>query len=459
MGTIQIGGLATGLDTNSIVTQLTALERQRSIDPLTTEQTSVTATQGAFQTFNGKLATLLTALNQLKDPSNVLVQTASSSDDSVLTASAGAGARPGTTEITVNHLARSAIATSANGKAAATSTVATGSGTFAFRVGPTGTVQTIAIDATTTLQGLATSINALDAGATASVVNVGTTATPDYRLRLGSDQDGTSKAVSIVTDDTTLGVATTQTALDAEFTVSGFADPLTRDSNTVSDVIPGVTLNLKSGGGPVTVTVTNDQDTITSQVDAVVKEFNDIVTFVDGQNNVTQDTTSNDRSVKLGPLALDATTKGILQSLHNLFSSPSTSDGSGSIYSVLAQVGITTNRDGTLSFDQAAFKAELWANSSDVAKLFAGTGTDGSKGLADRLADYINAATQSGGLIAIHNNALTDQLNTLQDRIAAGQRNLDSFQATLEAQFTNLETLVSSLKSQGTFLSAIGSQG
>ncbi len=457
MGTISIGGLATGLDTNSIVSQLTALERQRSIDPLTSEQTSVTATQSAFQTFNGKLATLLTAVNQLKDPTSVLVQTASSSDDSVLTASAAAGARPGTTEVTVNHLARPAIATSANGKTAATSSVATGSGTFAFRVGPTGTVQTIAIDATTTLQDLATKINGLGAGATASVVNVGTTANPDFRLRLGSDQEGTSQAVSIVTDDTTLGVAVSQTALDAQFTVSGFTDPLTRDSNTVSDVIPGVTFNLKSGGGPVTVTVANDTDTITSQVGAVVKAFNDIATFVSGNTTVTQDTTSDARTVTLGPLALDATSKGILESLHNIFSSPSSSAGSGSVYSVLAQIGITTNRDGTLNFDQATFQAELSSHGSDVAKLLAGS--DGAKGVADRLADYINAATQSGGLIDIHNNALTDQLNTLQDRIAAGQRNLDSFQATLQKQFTNLETLVQSLKSQGSFLSAIGSRG
>jgi flagellar hook-associated protein 2 len=458
MGTITIGGLATGLNTDSIVTQLVALERQRSLTPLTTEQTDTNAQQIAFQTFNGKLATFLTAVNKLKDPDGVLIRKASSSNEDVLTATAETGAHAGSTEVTVNHLARPAIATSANGKAAATSTVATGSGTFAFRVGPTGTVQTVAIDATTTLQDLASAINALDAGATASVVNLGTTASPDYRLRLGSDQNGTGQAVSIVTDDTTLSVSVTQSALDAQFTVSGFADPLTRDSNTVSDVIPGVTLNLKAPGGPVTVTVDGDDDAVVAQVDAVVKAFNDIVTFVDGENDVTQDTSTDERTVTLGPLALDGTVRGILDSLHRLISDPTTGGQNGGVYSVLAQVGITTQRDGTLAFNQDTFRTELAARGSDVAKLFGGAGTD--KGVADRLSDYLTAVTQSGGLIDVHNTAISDQLHSLEDRISAGQRNLDSFEENLRAQFTSLEVLVQSLKSQGSFLSgALGSQG
>jgi flagellar hook-associated protein 2 len=457
MGTITIGGLATGLDTDSIVTQLVALERQRSLTPLNTDRTDASARQIALQTFNGKVAAFLTALNKLKDPDGVLIRKVSSSNESVLTATSDAGAHSGSTDITVNHLARPAIATSVNGKAAATSTVASGSGTFAFRVGPTGTVQTLNVDATTTLEDLASAINELDAGATASVVNVGTTTAPDYRLRLGSDATGTEQAVSIVSDDTTLGVAVSQSALDAEFTVSGFSDPLTRSSNTVSDVIPGVTLNLKAAGGPVSVTVNSDDDAVVGQVDAVVKAFNDIVTFVDGESQVSQDTTTDERTVSLGPLALDSTVRGILDSVHRLISDPTTGGGAGG-YSVLAQVGITTARDGTLTFNQAAFRTELAARGSDVARLFGGVGSN--PGVADRLSDYLTAVTQAGGLIDVHNTSISDEIHSLEDRISAGQRNLDSFEENLRAQFTSLEVLVQSLKSQGSFLlSALGSQG
>jgi flagellar hook-associated protein 2 len=455
MGTITIGGLSTGLDTNSIVTQLVALERQRGIGLLQTQKTDASSRNIALQTFNGKIAAFLSAVDKLKNPDDFLIPKVTSSNESVLTATVESGAQNGSTEITVNNLARPAIAASANGKIAATSTVATGSGSFAFRVGPTGTVQTIAVDATTTLDGLAAAINALGAGATASVVNVGTTASPDFRLRLGSDQSGLANAVSIVTDDTTLGVSVTQTGLDASFNVSGFPDPLTRDSNSVTGVIPGVTLNLADKGGPVTVTVANNADAVTAQVDAAVKAFNDIITFVGGESAITQDTTTADHSVSIGPLALDSTVRGVIDSLRRLISDPA--PGVSDSYSVLAQVGITTARDGTLTFNQTTFGTELAARGSDVAKLFGGSGS--TPGIADRISDYLTAVTQAGGLIDVHNTAVGKEISSLEDRIAAGQRNLDAFEANLRAQFTSLEVLVGSLKSQGDFLTnALGSK-
>ncbi|MCC6850408.1 MAG: flagellar filament capping protein FliD [Deltaproteobacteria bacterium] len=458
MATITIGGLATGLDTDSIVTQLVALERQRGVGVLQTQRTDANTRRIALQTFNTKVAAFLTAVNKLKNPDDVLVRKAASSDEAVLTATAGSGAHAGATEITVEQLARPAIATSANGKAAATSTVATGSGSFAFRVGPSGPVQTVAIDATTTLADLAAAIDALDAGASAAVINVGTTASPDYRLRLASDATGTESAVSIVTDDTTLGVAVTQSARDAQFTVSGFADPLTRSGNSFDDVLPGVAIELRAAGGPVTVTVTGDDDAIAAQVDGVVQAFNDIVRFVADESTIEQDTSSDDRTVSIGPLALDATVRGILQSLRGIISGPTTTGDDGADpYTVLAQVGVTTARDGTLTFDQAAFRAQLQSRGSDVAKLFAGA--NGGSGVADRLSEYLTAVTQSGGLIDVHNTAVADEIRSLEERIAAGQRNLDAFEENLRAQFTSLEVLVQSLKSQGSFLAgALGSQ-
>ncbi len=456
MATITIGGLATGLDTDSIVSQLVALERQRGIGQLQTQKTDANSRRVALQTFNGKVAALLTAVNKLKNPDDVQIQKATSSNTSIVTAKAGAGAHTGSTEITVHNLARPAIATSANGKAAATSTVATGSGNFSFRIGASGPVQTIAVDTTTTLTGLASAINLLDAGATASVVNVGTTASPDFRLRLGSDAAGTDAAVSIVTDDTTLGVAVSQTALDASFSVSGFDDPLTRSSNTVTDVIPGVSFDLLDDGGPVTISVGGDAEATITQLDGVVKAFNELVTFVAGESEVTQDTESDDRSVTLGPLALDSTVRGIMDSLRRLISDPLAGAGDDD-FKALAQIGITTARDGTLTFNQAAFRTELAARGSDVAKLFGGIGTSG--GVADRISDYLTAVTQTGGLIDVRNTTVADEIRSLEDRISAGQRNLDAFEENLRAQFTSLEVLVQSLKSQGSFLlSALGSQ-
>ena len=93
---------------------------------------------------------------------------------------------------------------------------------------------------------------------------------------------------------------------------------------------------------------------------------------------------------------------------------------------------------------------------ANVAKLFGGV--TGGAGVADRISDYLTAVTQTGGVIDVHNTAVGKEISSLEERIAAGQRNLDAFEENLRAQFTSLEVLVQSLKSQGSFLlSALGS--
>src|SRR5262245_17545982 len=122
-GLITVGGLATGLDTNSIIDQLMKLER-RPVDLLQTEQTAVQATRTSIGTLGGKLTTLRTALDALSTPGSFLVRAASSSDESVVTAAAGAGAARGSLTITVSQLARGSTAGSTVGVASATATVA-----------------------------------------------------------------------------------------------------------------------------------------------------------------------------------------------------------------------------------------------------------------------------------------------------------------------------------------------
>lgn len=452
MATINIGGLATGLDTNQIVTQLVTLERRRSVDLLQIEQLEQQSRQSALATFGTKLADVLAAVDKLRDPSSALARKASSSDTSVLTATAGSGALNGTTQITVHDLARNSVATSATGVASGTSTVAAGAGTFAFRVG-SGDVQSIAIDTTTTLDGLASAINALGAGASATVVNLGTTATPDYRLRLASRDTGTSSELTIVTDDTSLGVAVTQNATNASFSVSGFATPFTRESNVVNDVVSGVTLSLENTGGPVNVTVSTDTATVKKDVEAVVTAFNDLVAFVNEQSAVTQDTTSEDRDVAAGPLAFDSTVRSVVDGLRTALSS--TIDGLDGDYSLLAEAGVTATRDGTLKLDVAALEAALGSNESSVSELFGGSAASG--GVFDRVHDYLSGVTGAGGLLEVRSKGVTASIDALRDRIEAGERQVAAFEQNLRDTFTNLELLVSRIQSQGAFLlSALG---
>lgn len=447
MGAISFGGLATGLDTNSIIDQLTGLERNRRVGFLEVKQLEAQAQQSALQSFNSKLVSVLSAVDALRNSDSSLARTANSSDTSVLTATAGSGALPGATEITVNTLARGAVATSGAGVASSSSTVASSSGTFEFQVG-SGATQSISIDASTTLEGLAASINALGGGATASVVNLGTEASPDYRLRLASDQTGTENAVSITNDDTDISVAVTQAALNASFSVSGFATAVTRSSNVVTDVIPGVTLNLVSTGGPTTVAVATDDTAVADKVESVVSAYNDLINFVNTNSQVSQDETSDEGNIAAGPLAFDGTVRSILDGLRSNLTG--VVEGLSGDYVLLADMGVTSNQDGTISFDSSKLTSALAANEGDVSELFAGDGTN--DGVFDRVHGYLTEVTQSGGLLAIRTNGIADEISSLEDRIAAGERSVAAFEDNLRAQFTSLEVLVSSLQSQGSFL-------
>lgn len=452
MATISIGGLATGLDTNTIVSQLVRLERRRAVDLLQIDQLDQQAKQSAFATFGTKLADLLSAVDALRDPSSALARTATSSDADTIGATAGSGALVGTTEISVTQLARNAIAVSGTGVASETATIATGTGSFSFRIG-SGDLQTIALDATTTLEQLASNINALGVGANATVVNLGTSSAPDYRLRLATRESGLSNALTIATDDTTLGVTVTQTAQNASFTVSGFATAFSRESNVVNDVVSGVTLTLKDTGGPISIGVATDAAQVTKDVQSVVTAYNALVAFVDEQSEVSQDTSSDDGDVTSGPLAFDGTVRSIMDGLRSAVSSAV--EGLTGDYTLLAEAGLESTQDGTLKLDASKLAAALASDEEGVSQLFGGLGAIG--GAFDRVHDYLTGVSSSDGLLAARNKSITDNLATLTERIAAGERSVAAFEQDLRDQFTRLEVLVSQLQSQGAFLtSALG---
>jgi flagellar hook-associated protein 2 len=444
-GLITVGGLATGLDTNSIIDQLMKLER-RPVDLLQSEMTAVQATKTSVATLGGKLTTLGTAVRTLTTVGGVLVRSASSSDEGVLTAAAGAGAARGSLTITVGQLARGSTAGSTIGVASATATVATGPGSFSFQVGG-GAVETVGVDATTTLQGLADAINGLDAGVTATAVNLGTSTSPDYRLQIVSEETGAASTISIVQDDTSLAVQATQAGQDAEFTVTGFSGTFTRETNSFSDVLPGITLSLR-GEGTATVTVGDDADKIVDQVKALVTAFNDVVSFVAGESTVTE--SEDKKTVTLGSLATDSAVKRLVERLHQVVSEPFA--GATGRYVNLSSVGLATQQDGTLQLDEAKLRAAIADDANAVAQVFAGT--VGATGVADDLGAVIDAVNGPGGLLATHDTALDDRIASLQDQIDAGNRRLDKVEANLRAQFTALESLVSSLQSQNGFLLA-----
>jgi len=441
---LSFSGLATGLDTGTIVDQLTSI-RRRSLDLQIARQDEREATRGAFSTFESKLLAVKTALKDLRTPADVLVKSASSSDTDVLTAAAGSGAANGVTTVTVTQLATASRATAATGRAATTSTVASGSGTFQFRVG-SGDTQTVNLTAATTLQELVDAINDLNAGATASAINVGTPASPSYRLQIVAHETGTTSNVTIVNDGTDLSISATA-ANNARFRVTGFSNTIERASNTVNDVIPGVTLVLKKSGSSAQVTVTDDSSAVRANVQAVVDAFNDLNEFLRENTTITR---VDDDDSTYGALATNPSVRGVQEQLREDIRTSITGTSGG--VTTLSQIGIATQADGSLDFDTATFDSEFAANPLGVGQLLGGVGT--GDGVADLLHATITEMTRSGGLLDGVQQDLDEDIRTADDAIAVGERAIEAFRADLEATFAALETAISTIQAQGNYLLA-----
>jgi flagellar hook-associated protein 2 len=455
LGLVTVGGLASGLDTNQIISKLVAAASV-PVTLLQNRLAAVQATQSSIGTLAGDLSALGTAAQTLSTVSGVLVQRASSSNETVVTAAAGAGAQSGALTLNVTQLARNSTASASVGLAASSDPVATGPGTFQFQVG-SGPVESVAVDATTTLDGLVTAINGLGAGVTASAVNLGTAASPDYRLVLSSTATGASSTITIVHDDTALLVQTTQAGQNAQFTVSGLSGTFQRESNTFGDVIPNVTLSLKSTG-TATITVANDAAAITNNVQALVSAFNAIVSFVNQQSTITEVQRPSSRqpngqpqtTLQIGSLALDTSAKNFVARLHAVLSGAV--PGAGSFVN-LSGLGVATQQDGTVTFDATKFQQALATDPASVAAVLAGP--DGISGIASQLADFVTQATAPGGFVSQENAALDARVQSLQDQIATRQQAIAAYQAQLQQEFNNLETTVSALQSQQNALASL----
>ncbi len=441
---VTFGGLASGLNTQSIIAQLVQIEGQ-PITLLQNQQATLQNDLSLYQNLSNDLASLKTAATQLSTSADFLVSQASSSDQSVLTASASSGAAVGNHSVIVNALAYASTLASASFSDTDTTTIQ--QGTLKITVGSNTT--SITVDSTNdTLQGLKDAINSSGAGVTASIIAESSGPNPTYRLVVTGNNAGTANAVSI--DESglsgagaTLGFSTIQAAQDASLTVDGIA--VARSTNAISDVIPDVTLSLQSPStSQVQVSVTPDLATIKAQINAFVTAYNTVMSFISTQ------TAYNSGTKTAGPLIGDSTLAMLQRSLQSIISTPV----SGSP-SILPEIGITTQNDGSLSVNDAELTTALQTNLSGVTNLFAS-----GAGLAGSIMGFVNQAVEFGdGVLTSRVNATQDSINQLQNQIDQKQAALDQYQERLTQQFAALETLMSQLQADEQYLNKLSSSG
>lgn len=407
MATISSPGIGSGLDINGLVTKLMAAERTPET-AMIKKETDAQAKLTAFGTVKGAVASFQTAVQSLSASYQFTKMAATVSDSTIATATATSTAALGSHSLSVTQLAQSHSL-----KSAAFTSVdqAIGTGTLTIQFGqitgelradgtyknpadatdPSATPATFAVNAekssitvnlsggNNTLSAVRDAINAKGAGVTASIINDGS----GFRLVLNAADGGAKSSMRIqVSDDDTnntdasglsqlaydptqaggagQNMTQTQQAKDAIFALDGIT--VTRSSNTVSDVLSGISISLlKTTTAATSLSVSRDTSSVQGNVDAFVKGYNDL-------RQQLSSLTSYDPKTKAAGLLLG---NSAIRSIQNQMRSVvnSTLAGSGN-YTRLSDVGISFDKTGTMTFDSSKLSAALSTSPDSVAALF-----------------------------------------------------------------------------------------
>ena len=383
---LTISGLASGIDTSTIIEGLTKLNQQR-IDAITSRKDVVSLKLATFGGLQAKLLDLQGQITRLARSANGAFdsRTATSSDETVLKAAAGAAAQPGTYTLQVNSLARAQQLVSSG---VADPTTAIKQGTVQIQVGG-GTATTITIDSTNnTLQGLANAINASGTDVRATVINDGS-ATP-YKLLLTANKTGTANTISITNNLSTgtgevpnLTQTVAQTAADASITVGSGVGALTitSASTQVDNLIAGVSINLLKAapGQPITLTVAADTTNARKAITDFVDSFNGIVDFI--RQRTTYDTKTGEAGVLLGNIDAQILDSDLADALVRSVAGVNTKANR------LNAIGISFDDAGKLTvnaakLDQALSGQVAGVSISDIKNLFALSGSSTNAGVS-----------------------------------------------------------------------------
>lgn len=461
MAAITFTGLASGLDTQALIDASSAATRQTRVKPDQDRVDKLQETNTALEELTTKLDTLQANLRAFTTIAGGGVsKTGTSSKESVVSATATNGAANGSYSVTVNNLARNHTYSFDQTYAATTSPIQstlTGAEpaadrTVTFTVG-TGaeqeTVNVVVTDGSYSIQDFVTAFNNGSTKARASLVNTGTTGSPAYKVVISSLYEGTEKGTIA---RTTLGASLTNltadsedAATDASVTITGIGT-VTRSTNTITDVIPGVTLSLNSLGTS-TVKIAEDVSSTIARVQDFVDSYNDIITFLAENNQVTREESTTEVTNTFGPLANTRVDDNLLLNLRSTLAEATAT--SGSAVRVFADLGITTKRDGTLEFNATDFQEAMAAEPTSVSAL---------------LSDFADTAALTGGTIDQYNrfNGLLDVsiesnntvITDLNRRIAEAEKQIAQREEALRQRYARLESLMGKLQSQQSSLTS-----
>lgn len=466
MPLINFAGIASGIDTTALIKASLDRTRRTRISPLETANSELSDTNSVLEELRTKLSNLKNAVENFRTLNGgPISRIATSNKESIATAVASNSAQNGTVSLNITSLAQNATAsfddrfsseTSVlnasinNGATAADRTVRVSVGTGANQENVD-----IELTNTTTAEDFVNQFNAASTKAQASLVNTGTEAAPQYAITITSNEEGTDSGtvnISVGAEITTAGggifaSSTVDQATDAQFTVSGIAGTFTRSSNTVNDVIQGLSLSLKDTGA-ATIKVSSDTEATASAVKDFVEAFNELESFIRENDQITQVEEDSELTNVFVPLSRTQIDENAFTGVRSALSSSRAESGA---IRILADLGITTNRDGTLEFDEDVFTEALNNEAANVEEIL----TEVGENLGNPSTGAISIFTRFNGIVDAAINANQGVIDQNLRQISDLESQLSREEEALTLRFARLEGSIGRLQAQQSSLSAL----
>lgn len=469
MPLINFAGLASGIDSEALIEATTDSTRQARVEPKQKQIDSLTDTNESLAELKTKLTSLKSLVEEFASYNGgPLAKYGVSSDETIVTATASNSAHNGTYGLDISQVAQNATQSLASLARTYTSTSdpinpdmgATDTDTVTVHIGNStgGKRETVDVTVTnsTTLDQFVSDFNASSDNATASVVNVGTATDPNYIVVISSHKQGLVEGE--ITVDLTAAPNLTgdgsgafdnnglSQAQDAEFSVAGIAGTITRPSNTVSDLIPGVTFSVATEGEAI-ISITTDTATTASNIEEFVELFNEIVEFINENNLVERQEEGEDVENIFSPLAKTRIDDNVLSSIRRDLTASSVSDSAVSIF---ADLGITTERNGTLKLDSNTLEKAL-NEAPEAARSIIQKFADTTSITGGTIDQYI----RFGGLFDSTTKGNTSQITRLNQDISQVEKYIARQEEQLRARFARLERVMSEMQSKQSSLTSI----
>lgn len=468
MSSISSLGLGSGLDAETIVSQLVSLERQ-PITQLQTQADKIKSKISVYGQIQSSVSSLRDAAKKLADTALWSSTTATSSDPTAVTFSTSTGAALGSYNVGVSTLASAQSVVTNTRLDSAASTV--GSGTLTIEVGDwsTGTFEpqadttavNINVAATDTLADIRDKINNANAGVSAAII----TDSDGARLVMNSTTTGAANGFRVLAADTgdasnvddaglsslaydpasgTLGTTSPQPGANAEATINGVQ--VFSSTNTFSNVLSGISFSVaKETDSDVTVNVAQDNSSITKAITEFATAYSSMATLL--RNNTKYDESTKTSSTLQG----DATAVGLINQFRTALGANS---GASSVFGNLSSVGLEMQSNGTLTVNTSKLNTAL-GNLAEVKKLFANA--DASDSANDGFGTRLRTLTDD--LLGIE-GALTTRTAGLNKAVSSNQKRQDELDARaalyekrLRAQYTALDTAMAGISNQSNYVS------